>query len=593
MCGYGVPVNLARRALTTAVCSVLLPLSLPLSPALLPPATAAGKPHHKVTVRAGSGSVHQWPAYGAKIHRFAVVPTSAANRSLIIKATTSDPHGTVLVNGRPVKSGRATTVRGLRAGDEVSVIIDDRAGHSAQSWVYLPSTFPRLSTKGTLDEGDDHVFVTLGNFLTKTPYETVVDGHAVPSWFEQGNGSDLKPVRRGKTRYSLARSAVGGGYRIDELDRRFRTIRSHQLSGVPASTDFHDSEVLPNGRTLLLGYDADQRGGQGYLDAVIQIVDRGGDTEFTWNSKDHVDPSEAYVDGGFGDYAHINSLQYLPDSGDILASFRNLSQVMLIAGPSDPDHVTGEVIWRLGGERNDFTFVKDPLGGNCAQHMARLLPNGHLTLFDNGSRDDQSGAIGKQSADMCPNPANPDGPRIARPQTRVTEYRLNTNDPGNLRARLVWEFAPTNRYSAFAGSQERLADGRTFVGWAQANPADGTPTREPVASLVTAKGKERWRLFGSGWFSYRAAIGPSPDRVAPKVTISAPRKGATYHRGAKVRLRFRCTDTGGAGLNRCSGSVAYGHRLPTTPGTHSVKVTATDRDGNRTKRKVTYRVTRR
>ena len=544
-------------------------------------------------MRAGSGSLHQWPAYGAKIHRFAVVPTNAANRSLVVKASTSDPDGTVLVNGRPVKSGKATTVRGLMAGDELSVIIDDRAGHSAQSWIYLPATFPRLSTKGTLDQGDDHVFVTLGNFLTTTPYETVLDAHAVPSWFEQGNGSDLKPVRRGKTRYSLARPAVGGGYRIDELDRRFRTIRSHQLSGVPASTDFHDSEVLPHGRTLLLGYDADQRGGQGYLDAVIQIVDRAGHAEFTWNSKDHVDPSEAYVDGGFGDYAHINSLQYLPESGDILASFRNLSQVMLIAGPSDPGHDTGEVIWRLGGKRGDFTFVNDPLGGNCAQHMARLLPNGHLMLFDNGSRPEPTGPIGGQSGTMCPDPENPGGAPIARAQTRVTEYRLNINDPGDLRARLVWEFTPTNRYSAFAGSQERLADGRTFVGWAQANAADGTPTREPVASLVTAQGKERWRLFGSGWFSYRAAIGPSPDRVAPRVTISSPQKDATVRRGAKVRLRFRCTDTGGSGLNLCGGAVAYGHRLPTTPGTHTVKVTATDREGNRTQRRVTYRVTHR
>jgi hypothetical protein len=572
----------------TAALSALLPSSA----LLLPPATAQDAPSHTVAVSAGTGTLTQWPSYSARVDRYALVPSSDVNDSVVVTARTSDPHGTVLVDGKPVKSGSPTTVSGLSPGDEVSVIINDAGGHSAQSWIYLPSTFPHLSTKGSLDEGSKHVFLTLSNFLTTTPYETVVDQHAVPSWFEQSNGSDLKPVSLGDTRYYLARHADGGGYRIDELDSRFRTIRSHQLDGIPASTDFHDSELLPDGRALLLGYQGASRNGHSYLDAVIQIVGTDGAADFSWNSKDHVDPAEAYVDGGQGDYAHINALQYLPASGDILASFRNLSQVMLIAGPDDPDHTPGDVIWRLGGEQNDFTFLDDPYGGNCAQHMARLLPDGHLMLFDNGSRADPTGPLGPQSGHMCPDPTNPDGPAIARPQTRITEYKLNTSNPDNLRARLVWQFVPTNRYAAFAGSQRRLSDGRTFVGWSQANHADGTPGAEPVASLVSPDGqKERWRLFGSSWFSYRAALGPSPDAVRPQIEITSPVDGAVLARGAKVRLRFTCTDTGGSSLDRCSGTVANGHRLPTTkPGTYSVTVTARDGEGNRKRETVTYRV---
>jgi hypothetical protein len=585
-----VPVTLLRGAVAAALYTLLIPLSVVLLSTS--PAQAAVK--HNVTIRATTGSLTQWPSYAAGVDRFAVVPSSAANSSVVVTARTSDRHGTVLVDGKPVRSGASTRITDLTPGDEISVIIDDSRGHSAQSWIYLPSTFPVLSTKGALDEGRKHVFLTLSNFLTTTPYETVVDARGVPSWFEQANGSDLKPMHRGATRYSLARHATGGGYRIDELDSRFRTIRSHQLDDVPASTDFHDSEILPDGRALLLGYDGDSRGGQSYFDAVIQIVGTDGAADFSWNSKDHVDPTEAYVDGGTGDYAHVNSLQYLPASGDILASFRNLSQVMLIAGPDDPDHAAGEVIWRLGGKQNDFTFVDDPDGGNCAQHMARLLPNGHLMLFDNGSRPDPTGPLGPQSGSMCPDAQNPGGPGIARPQTRITEYKLNTTDPGNLRARLVWDFVPTNRYAAFAGSQQRLDDGRTFVGWAQARPADGTPGREPVASLVSISGeKERWRLFGSGWFSYRAALGPSPDALKPKVRITSPVAGAVFHQGQKVRLRFRCTDTGGSGLDTCRGTVANGHRLPTSHrGKATVSVTARDGDGNRKRVTITYRVKR-
>lgn len=595
MRGYGVRVTRAPRAVALAVGAALLPVSLSLPPA----ASAAPGPVHTVTVSAVTGTLTQWPAYHAAVDRFAVVPSSAANDSVVVTATTSDPGGTVLVDGRPVISGDPATVTGLTPGDEVSVIIDDAGGHSAQSWVYLPSTFPQLSTTGTLGEGDDHVFLTLGNFVTTTPYEVAVDGNAVPSWFEQGSGSDLKPVDLGATRYAMARKASGGGYRVDELDQRFQTIRSHQLDAVPASTDFHDSELLPDGRTLLLGYDSSKHDdGKTYYDAVIQLVGADGHAVLTWDSKDYVDPSEAYVDGGFGDYAHINSLQYLPASGDILASFRNLGQVMLIAGPNDPHHSTGHVIWRLGGVRNDFTFVDDPYGGNCAQHFARLMPDGHLTLFDNGSRDDQSGAIGKQSADMCPDPANPGGPRIARPQTRITEYALDTTtDPAHPTATLVWQFVPTNRYAAFAGSQQRLSDGTTFAGWSQSVPADGTPTQEPAASLVTpgaigdgSDAVERWQLFASGWFSYRAAIGPSPDGVDPEVTVASPDPATTYTEGDQVPADFGCTDTGGSSLDTCTGSTADGSLLDTSPGSHVLTVTATDGDGNQTVRHVAYQV---
>ena len=402
--------NHTRRVLTTVVCAALPLALLPFSPGTAPAAAAAAKPSHRVTLAAGTGALTQWPAYAAKTARFAVVPSSAANDSLVVTASTTDPKGKVLVDGRPVRSGRPTTVTGLAPGDEVSVIIDDARGHSAQSWVYLPSTFPKLSTKGNLDEGKKHVFLTLSNFLTATPYETVVDQNAVPSWFEQDNGSDLKPVDLGRTRYSLARHDGGGGYRIDELDRRFHTIRSHQLEDVPAATDFHDSELLSDGRSLLLGYDGDSRGGHSYFDAVIQIVGRDGAADFTWNSKDHVDPAEAYVDGGTGDYAHINSLQYLPKSGDILASFRNLSQVMLIAGPARrPTMRQARSSGGWAAYRTTSPSSTTPTAGTVPSTWPGILPNGHLMLFDNGSRADPTGPIGAQSGNMCPDPANPGG----------------------------------------------------------------------------------------------------------------------------------------------------------------------------------------
>ncbi len=258
-----------------------------------------------------------------------------------------------------------------------------------------------------------------------------------------------------------------------------------------------------------------------------------------WNSKDHVDPAEAFVTGaGAGDYAHINSVKYLPASGNILASFRNLSQVMRIATTARDGFQPGDVIWKLGGKLNQFTFNDDPLYyGNCAQHTARLLPNGHLMLFDNGSRLEATGPISSQSADMCANPADPTGPRIARPQTRVTEYAL---DEQNHTATLVWEFVPPDhRYAAFAGSQQRLPDGDTFIGWSQAQRRDGRWRRAAGGQPGDDRGRRGLEAVGSGWFSYRAHLGSSPDALDPAATVHLTPGRRELHRGQAGRGRLR------------------------------------------------------
>lgn len=43
---------------------------------------------------------------------------------------------------------------------------------------------------------------------------------------------------------------------------------------------------------------------------------------------------------------------------------------------------TGEIIWRLGGKNNQFTFINNTTGFSH-QHAIRRLPNENITLFDN------------------------------------------------------------------------------------------------------------------------------------------------------------------------------------------------------------------
>jgi sugar lactone lactonase YvrE len=74
------------------------------------------------------------------------------------------------------------------------------------------------------------------------------------------------------------------------------------------------------------------------------------------------------------------------------------------------------------------------------------------------------------------------------------------------------------------------------------------------------------------------------ELVAPTVTLQEPAADATVAVGTRITARYMCSDpAGGSGLAFCLGSVPNGTQLDTTvPGTHTFRVTATDRDGNST-----------
>jgi hypothetical protein len=78
--------------------------------------------------------------------------------------------------------------------------------------------------------------------------------------------------------------------------------------------------------------------------------------------------------------------------------------------------------------------------------------------------------------------------------------------------------------------------------------------------------------------------------AVPTVTITSPGSGAVYPSNASVSASYACTEPGGPGVATCHGTVASGHAISMTPGSHSFTVTATDTDGDTASRTVTYSV---
>jgi hypothetical protein len=288
-------------------------------------------------------------------------------------------------------------------------------------------------------------------------FAVAFDPEGTIRWYRQfeGNervGGELKQQPNGH--FTLYRGSSTGVETVPghfvEFTAAGDSLRSFTVAP-PRYLDNHDFWITtaPDGQERFHFFTYDRRvrdlttigGGSEVSLAGHQLVRLrpDGSTEFEWNAWDHlkvdewIEPPRPDRGSATGrDFDHPNSLAFDHD-GNYIVSFRNTGQVMKI------DAVTAEVIWRLGGRRNEFTIARDPLGGFSAQHSARILPNGNLLLYDNGTRHEP-------------------------PETRAVEYAL---DLAGMTARMVWEFRHVPAiYTNAVGSVQRLRNGNTFIGYA-------------------------------------------------------------------------------------------------------------------------------
>lgn len=596
-------------------CLVSLVLLVTTFLALPAPAGAEGEPERSIRVT-GEG-VSTYPAFDPRIQRYAATTTVATGARLVVEARTSDPAGSVRINGRERPDGVAT-VTGLAGGDEVSVIIEDAAGRTSYSIVHLPAGFPRLETTVASEAATPgSTLVTLNRFdQSGSPtFEASLDANGVPGWlqaFGRAGSMDLKPDgQEGYTVFRREDPSGPDGAELVRLDSAFNEVDRSRTVGL-THTDGHDVILRGDGGRVMLAYEPD---GRGRTDAVIQEVDASGEVVREWNSADHMNPvppglpaeerpaaiaatdtMNPYVgdwDGGTGrlrgDYAHINSIQLVDGGQNMLASFRNTSSVLKIAWAEDREdgREPGEVIWRLGGRFSDFRFEDDPYAGPCTQHTASQLENGHVLIFDNGAPDKGNSLFPDQY--MCPDPEDPSGEPVGRPFTRVTEYAL---DEATGTARLVWSYPGVgpdpdeHRFAYFAGGAQRLDNGNTLINWAS--------DRTSVATEVTAGGEEVWEVrdpAGAGvYFSYRAVRAVVPDAIEPEVVVGGFRDGRTVRRGADVTVEHECRDRGGSNLEECGIDLPDGRLDTASLGAKTFTVQARDGAGNTTERTLGYTV---
>ena len=207
------------------------------------------------------------------------------------------------------------------------------------------------------------------------------------------------------------------------------------------------------------------------INAELQHVNTGGQLAWRWKSQQHISLAETgrrwdwivdHPNAGAYDILHWNSIE--PDGGSVIASFRHLDAVYKI------NKNNGGIAWKLGGTKTPKSLkVKhDPLGYTFgAQHDARLLPDGTLTVFDNRTNQGNS-------------------------TPRAVRYRINEQERTATLLQSISD--PAVRGSRCCGSARRVEDGHWLIDWGPNNPIGGyRPTAERT-----------FRLTFDSNFSYRA-----------------------------------------------------------------------------------------
>lgn len=402
----------------------------------------------------------------------AVRVTVAGSRRTWVSVDGASPRAGSFFASVPLAQGQAFTVRTLKP------------------WRYrsfhvrcLPSDFP-LFTAQRLDRPQAHWYIA-SPFAGATPgatslnYVGIFDTHGVPVWWYRAATPtlDAKLLRNGNIIWLQANPSIVGDASAEE----------HRLDGSIARTitttgngsDHHEIQLLRNGDYLVARYlvrsGVDLTACAGTANATIfdnelQEVDTAGRVVGSWVVSNRVSPAEVparwrhnCVGSGPLDVYHFNSAE--ADGSGVVMSFRRLDAVYRVRWRS------GAIDWKLGGTPRPESLepVGDPdleIGGFAGPHDARILPDGTLTVHDNGSETTRA-------------------PRAVR-------YRI---DRRGKTATLLEHLRDAAAPSSGCGSARRLPGGNWVTAWGSL----------PIVSELTPAGTPVFRLtFTQGLFSYRA-----------------------------------------------------------------------------------------
>jgi len=334
------------------------------------------------------------------------------------------------------------------------------AGTATAQEMVLPAGYPLYEISSTTDVSPGYIFLSL-NSRKEDTWLLIIDNYGTPIFYryytEMHNYFQLQPsgylslsmkLQTGRTTAILDSCyniidlvPIKNGYKIDRHDFLHTTGGEYILLGEnPVKMDL--SSIIEGGyqNTTVEG-------------AVIQIQNKDKEVVFEWNAMDYFQITDSWVPltSMSIDNVHPNSIETDLD-GNLLLISRSMNEITKI------NRVNGEIIWRLGGKKNQFTFT-DPSDAFSLPHSLGVLENGNFVLFDNG---------------------NFHVPRYSR----AIEYKLDIN---NMTVTRVWDYSADKSYfSRIKGSAQRLENGNTIICYGALD--------DPAVLEVTKEGKVAMKI---------------------------------------------------------------------------------------------------
>jgi hypothetical protein len=415
------------------------------------------------------------PTFSATTYDYTLACATGTNSVMISMTAVAGGSARLIA---PITSGSAQTQTvpvNLNENQAAIVEATDAQGRIGNYWIRcLPHDFPPMivtphPANGTPTPG----WYMTDDFGGAASWAVILDTNGTPVWYKRGTpGTNVDFFTTlGRNVVSFI-SAPSGGFGIDPNigfdvynlnNGQTRTIKS----APGTATDFHELQLLPNGDTIVLSYVPrccfDLSGlaitppagtSETILDCEIQELDPQGQLVFKWDASDHTDPvaennlpGRTTVNGQtMYDVYHCNSVDQKAN-GDLLVSARSMFSVFEVRR-SD-----GKIVWKMGGKpvnKDGAQIIQIQNYSNTsivAQHDARYMPNGDISLFD-----DQSFGFGPAAAGV--------------------EFAINF---GTGTAQPVYQFGPpVTQQSLATGSFRRYRDGHGVAGWGIDANHDGT-----------------------------------------------------------------------------------------------------------------------
>jgi hypothetical protein len=344
----------------------------------------------------------------------------------------------------------------------------------------------------------------------------IVDGRGNLVWFKQLTPPDVAANLRVQTyrghkvltwwQGGVTPSAFGLGEGVI-ADRSYRTIKTVRAgNGYPM--DIHELSLTPDGDALFTIYSPVMVHLPGtpagklspLLDAIVQEVDVAtGLVVWEWHGLGHIPLDESYAtpaNSSSYDVFHFNAIQPLP-GGRVLISARDTCTIYEV------QRAGGRILWKLGGKAS--TFKLGPGARFWFQHDAQLLPDGHISMFDDEA-----------------------GPPQMAPSSRGLVLAL---DRHRRTAKVVRAYQrPQDTSAQSEGSAQTLPNGNVFLGFgAQPFFTELTPGGRTLFDASLPDGDGSYRAYRFPW---RARPATRPVAVAQRtgpsaVTVHASWNGAT------------------------------------------------------------------